>query len=98
MIEGETEVHHGTDDDLLIDNDGLVGDAAHTQDGSLPGDDDGIEDIYSERAQVGDAERAAGKIIGSELAGAGAVYQALEFCGDRAERFALRVFDDWNDE
>lgn len=67
MIVGKSQVHHGSRDNLAVDNNGSVLDTVETQDGSLGHVDNGSTVEGAKDTTVGDGESATSHVLKSEL-------------------------------
>ena len=63
VIVGEGQIHHGADDDLIVDDDGPLDDVVHAQDAALGRVEDRGREERAEDAAIGDGERAALHLI-----------------------------------
>ena len=68
MVEGGGQVHHAADGDGVIDDYGLFGDRAATENRNLRLIDHRRREERAEAAEVGDRERPAADFIGPQLA------------------------------
>lgn len=80
VVVGQGKVHHRTDLDLAVDDDGLVLDGVETEDGGLGQVDDGSAHEGAKDAAVADGEGAAGHVFDGELVVAGLLEIMLVDC------------------
>ena len=67
VIVGESDVHHGADDDLSVPHHGPLEHAVHAEDGGLGWVDDGSSEQGAKHSAVTDGEGASVHVLHSQL-------------------------------
>ncbi len=98
MVEGETQVDHGTDGDGIVDDHRALLDGADAQDGAVGLVDDGGGKERAAGAVVGDGEGAAAHVVGLEAAGTSALGQVVDGAGDAQQRQAVGALNDRHEQ
>src|SRR5215213_6039881 len=98
VVVGECEVHHRTDHDLAVYDDGALLDLVHPEYRNLRHGEDGRGDERAEDAAVGDSESAAPQIVQGQLALAGLGSKVGYALFDPGEVLVVRVADNGDDE
>lgn len=98
VVVREGDGHDGSNDDLSVNNDGLLDDVVHAEDGSLGQVDDGRSEERTEDTSVGDGEGTSRHVLHRELAVSGLDSEVGDGLLDLDEAESLAVSDDGGDE